>query len=200
LASGVGHLATGVDVTGVTARGGRVIRVSTTVGSVSPGAVIFATGGPPDAEDLALPVPASLVKGHVIATEPIPLDLPVSVSPLLTQVDEGRLLAGGTLDADDHSPDVDDQVVASIRRDLEAAFPAIGQVPISHAWCCFRPAHPDELPVVDRVPRLANAWMTSGHFRTGILMAPATGRALARWIDSGERPAEVGGLELARFG
>jgi glycine/D-amino acid oxidase-like deaminating enzyme len=42
--------------------------------------------------------------------------------------------------------------------------------------------------------------MTSGHFRTGILMAPVTGRALARWIDSGERPAEVGGLELARFG
>jgi hypothetical protein len=31
-------------------------------------------------------------------------------------------------------------------------------------------------------------------------MAPVTGRALARWIDSGERPEEVGGLELARFG
>jgi glycine/D-amino acid oxidase-like deaminating enzyme len=200
LTGGVGHLATGVDVTGVTARRGRVVQVSTTVGSVSPGAVVFATGGPPDAEGLALSVPASLVKGHVIATEPIPLDLPVGVSPLLTQVDEGRLLAGGTLDADDHSPDVDDRVVASIRRDLEAAFPAVGRIPISHAWCCFRPAHPDELPVVDRVPRLANAWMTSGHFRTGILMAPATGRALARWIDSGERPAEVGGLELARFG
>lgn len=200
LAGGVGHLATGVDVTGVTARRGRVVQVSTTVGSVSPGVVVFATGGPPDAEDLALRVPASLVKGHVIATEPIPLDLPVGVSPLLTQVDQGRLLAGGTLDADDHSPDVDDRVVASIRRDLEAAFPAVGRIPISHAWCCFRPAHPDELPIVDRVPRLANAWMTSGHFRTGILMAPATGRALARWIDSGERPAEVGGLELARFG
>jgi glycine oxidase len=200
LASGIGHLATGVDVTGVTARRGRVVRVSTTVGPVSPGAVVFATGAPPDAEDLVLPAPASLVKGHVIATEPIPLDLPVSVSPLLTQVDEGRLLAGGTLDTDDHSPDVDERVVASIRRDLEAAFPAIGPVPISHAWCCFRPAHPDELPVVDQVPRLTNVWMTSGHFRTGILMAPATGRALARWIDSGEPPVEVGGLELARFG
>jgi glycine/D-amino acid oxidase-like deaminating enzyme len=200
LAGGVDHLATGVDVTGVTSRRGRVVELSTTVGSVSPGVVVFATGGPPDAEDLALPVPASLVKGHVIATEPIPLDLAVSVSPLLTQVDEGRLLAGGTLDADDHSRDVDDRVVASIRRDLEVAFPAVGEVPISHAWCCFRPAHPDELPVVDRLPRLANAWMTSGHFRTGILMAPATGRALARWIDSGEPPAEIGGLELARFG
>ena len=199
LAGGAGDVATGTGVSGVTTSGGRVVRVSTTVGSVSPGAVVFATGGPPDVDDLSLSAPASLVKGHIIATEPIPLALPVSVPPMMTQVDQGRLLAGGTLDTDDHSPDVDDQVVASIRRDLEAAFPAIGQVPISHAWCCFRPAHPDELPVIDRVPRLTNAWMTSGHFRTGILMAPATGRALARWIDSGEPPTEVAGLDLARF-
>jgi glycine/D-amino acid oxidase-like deaminating enzyme len=200
LAGGIRHVATGVGVTGVETSDDRVVRVSTTAGSVSPGTVVFATGGPPDADGLALSVPAALVKGHLIATEPIPLDLPVSVPPMMTQLDEGRLLAGGTLDTDDHSPDVDDRVVANIRRDMEAAFPTIGQVPISHAWCCFRPAHPDELPCVDRVPRLANAWMTSGHFRTGILMAPVTGRALARWIDSGERPAEVGGLELARFG
>ena len=50
------------------------------------------------------------------------------------------------------------------------------------------------------IPDVANAWMTSGHFRTGILMAPATGRALTRWIDSGDQPEEVRGLELERFG
>jgi sarcosine oxidase subunit beta len=72
-------------------------------------------------------------------------------------------------------------------------------VPISHAWCCFRPVHADEIPVVDRVPGLANAWMTSGHFRTGILMAPAAARALTRWIESGDQPDEVRGLELERF-
>ncbi len=200
LSGGVGHVATGVGVSGVTTRGGRVVRVSTTAGPVSPGAVVFATGGPPIADDLALSVPASLVKGHLVATEPVPLDLQVSLPLLITQIDGGRLLAGGTFDTDDHSPDVDDGVVAGIRRDLEAAIPAVGGVPVSHAWCCFRPAHPDELPVVDRVPRLANAWMTSGHFRTGILMAPATGRALARWIHSGQGPSEVGGLDLARLG
>ena len=46
------------------------MRVSTTAGSVSPGTVVFATGAPPGLADLALSVPASLVKGHVIATEP----------------------------------------------------------------------------------------------------------------------------------
>ncbi len=200
LAGGLDHVATGVGVTEVVERRGRVVRVTTTAGAVSPGTVVFATGGPPDIEGLVVSVPASLVKGHIVATEPAPLRLAVAMPPMVTQVDGGRLLAGGTLDHRDDSPDVDDAVVASIRADLEAALPAVGQAPISHAWCCFRPTHPDELPVVDRVPRLANAWTTSGHFRTGILMAPATGRALARWIESGDQPEEVGGLELARLG
>jgi glycine/D-amino acid oxidase-like deaminating enzyme len=200
LAGGVDHVATGVGVTAVATSGGRVVRVSTSAGSMSPGTVVFATGGPPELDELAMSVPASLVKGHTIATEPVPLRLGVAVPPMVTQVDEGRLLAGGTLDHQDNSPDIDEAVVANIRGDLEAAFPAVRGVPISHAWCCFRPAHPDELPVVDRVPQLTNAWMTSGHFRTGILMAPVTGRVLARWIDSGERPEEVRALELARFG
>ncbi len=200
VARGVEHVATGVGVTGVLTSGGRVLRVSTTAGSMSPGIVVFATGGPPGVDDLVVPVEASWVKGHIVATEPVPLRLAVAVPPMVTQIDDGRLLAGGTLDYGDDSPDVDDAVVADIRADLQAALPALGEVPISHAWCCFRPVHPDELPVVDRVPRLANAWMTSGHFRTGILMAPATGRALARWVESGDQPEEVGGLELKRFG
>lgn len=200
LAGGAGQVATGIAVTGVSTSGGRVVRVSTTAGSVSPGTVVFATGGPPDAEDLNVAVPASWVKGHIAVTEPVSLRLAAAVPPMVTQVDEGRLLTGGTLDRDDDSPDVDDAVVATIRADLEKALPSVGGAPISHAWCCFRPAHPDEVPVVDRVPRLTNAWMTSGHFRTGILMAPATGQALARWIDSGGQPEEVRGLELERFG
>jgi glycine/D-amino acid oxidase-like deaminating enzyme len=53
---------------------------------------------------------------------------------------------------------------------------------------------------VDRVPGLGNAWFTSGHYRTGILMGPATGSALARWITSGARPAEVERFGLHRPG
>jgi glycine oxidase len=200
LSHGAGQVASGVGVTGVTTSGGRVVKVSTTGGSVSPGTVVFATGGPPDLQELGLSVPASLVKGHLVATEPAaPISLPIVVEPLVTPVGEGRLIAGGTLDREDDTSEVDDGVVEKIRAELAAAIPAVGEVPLSHAWCCFRPAHPDELPVIDRVPRLSNAWITSGHFRTGIQMAPGTGRALARWIESGDQPEEVVGLELARF-
>ena len=36
-----------------------------------------------------------------------------------------------------------------------------------------------------------NAWLTSGHYRTGILLAPVTAQAIARWIGTGQPPAEV---------
>lgn len=35
---------------------------------------------------------------------------------------------------------------------------------------------------------LTNAWITSGHIRTGILMAPAAAVALAVWIGGGGMP------------
>jgi glycine/D-amino acid oxidase-like deaminating enzyme len=40
--------------------------------------------------------------------------------------------------------------------------------------------------MIDRVPGLANAWVSAGHDGTGLLMAPATGRLLADWIAIGE--------------
>jgi glycine/D-amino acid oxidase-like deaminating enzyme len=54
--------------------------------------------------------------------------------------------------------------------------------------------------VIDRVPGLSNAWISVGHFRTGILVAPAAGQALASWILDGRPPASIAGLGLDRFG
>ena len=73
---------------------------------------------------------------------------------------------------------------------LAAVLPALRGLGVAYQWCCFRPRHPDRRPVIDLVPGLANAWLTSGHFRTGILNAPATAAVLARWIAAGEPPAE----------
>jgi glycine/D-amino acid oxidase-like deaminating enzyme len=199
LAARLTQLATGVTATAVEVRGGRVTSVFSSAGTISPGAVVFATGGPPALDALDLRVPADLVKGHLVVTEPTPVHLPGMVAPLATQIEEGRLMAGGTLDLGDQTPTVRADVTEAIRAELSVAFPALTGVGVTHRWCCFRPHHPDGLPVIDRVPGLDNAWMTSGHFRTGILMGPATGSALAQWISTGERPAEVAPWTAARF-
>jgi glycine oxidase len=191
LAATIPQVATGCAATAITARGDRLLAVTTPAGVISPGAVVFATGLPPRLDGLGLRVPADYVKGHLVVTEPVPLILPGMVAPLATQLEDRSLLAGGTLDNGDASPDVRADVADGLLAGLAAALPGLARVRLSHRWCCLRPHHPDGLPVVDRVPGLRNAWFTSGHYRTGILMGPATGAALARWITADEQPAIV---------
>jgi glycine/D-amino acid oxidase-like deaminating enzyme len=69
---------------------------------------------------------------------------------------------------------------------------------VDYTWACFRPAHPDHLPIVDRLPGFDNVWMTTGHYKTGILLAPGTANALVTWMQTGRRPVEVEPFGLAR--
>lgn len=199
LAAALPAVSTGVAATGVTVRGDRITAVQTSGGLIQPGTVIFATGRPPVLDGLSLDIPSDRVKGHLLVTEPTSVTLPGIVAPIATQLEDGRLLAGGTLDVGDESPAIRPEVIESILEGLVAAVPALADVEVAYQWCCFRPRHPDRRPVIDRVPGLANAWLTSGHFRTGILNAPATAAVLARWLSSGQPPAEPGTWSATRF-
>jgi glycine oxidase len=199
MAAGLACVATGVGVRGVAIEAGRVRSVETTVGDFNPRNVVFATGNPPRLEGLELDIPSGEVKGHMLASEPTSLKLPGSVAPLATSIEDGRLMMGGTLDIGDGERVVRPEVIAAMWAQLEAAWPVVRGVRLAHQWACFRPAHPDRLPVIDRVPGVSNAWLSSGHYKTGILLAPATGLALAEWIGTGRRPAQVEGLGASRF-
>lgn len=190
------EVTTGTRATGCEKKGGRVLTVTTTGGRVAPGAVIFSTGSPPDLAGLDLEIPSDLVKGHLAVTVPVPLSWPGHVTPLGTQIEGGRLLVGGTVDAGDLSSGVNAGVIEGIRRDLGAALPSARGAGLSHQWCCWRPHHPDHLPVVDRVPGVDNAWFTSGHYRTGILMAQVTAAVLAEWVSTGRQPERAVSLGM----
>jgi glycine oxidase len=199
MAAGLLCIASGVGVTAVSIAGGRVQSLQTTAGEFTPGTVVFATGTPPRLDGLELHLPAHEVKGHMVVSEPTSLLVPESVASLATSIDEGRILVGGSLDHGDHERVVRPEVIASMWAELESAWPPAQLIRISHQWACFRPAHPDLLPVIDQIPGLSNAWLTSGHYKTGIMMAPATGRALADWIQTGLRPPEIVGFGIDRF-
>ncbi len=198
LAEAGGDVVTGVAMTGVDEVGDTIRAVDTTAGTYEPGVVVFATGLAPE----RVGVPQRWVKGHLVATAPAPFRLRVAIAApagLVVQLAGGALVSGGTLDDADHTPDPDPVVTDGIARELATLVPAAGPLAVTHRWCCFRPMVTDGQPVVDRVPGTTNAWVTCGHYRTGILMAPATGDVLARWIESGRRPPEVDAFGIARF-
>jgi len=199
LAAELPAVATGVAATSVEIRGDRVIRVGTSAGDISPGAVVFATGRPPVLDGLRLHIPSDRVKGHLLVTEPTDIALPGIVAPLATQIENGQLLAGGTFDLGDESPAVQPAVIEAIVDGLAAVLPGLRGISVAYQWCCFRPRHPDRRPVIDRVPGIDNAWLTSGHFRTGILNAPVTAAVLSRWIAAGVPPVEAHAWSATRF-
>ena len=203
LATRAGTVATGLEMLGVTTAGGRVAAVRTSHGDIHPGAVVFATGLAPELLELpSLAVPQRWVKGHLLATVPAPFRLRTALAALeglVLQLEGGEIVAGGTLDEGDHDPVVRDDVIAGIRKGLAALVPRAADLEVGHAWYCFRPITADEQPVIDRVAGVENAWITCGHFRTGILMAAATGDVLARWIGSGRQPDGVAPFSLERF-
>ena len=134
LAAGLPAVATGIAAISVTVRGDRLVSVTTTSGEITPGAVVFATGLPPLLDGLPLDLPASQVKGHLLATEPTPLRLPGTVAPIATQLEDGRLLVGGTFDADDETPKVRPEVIESVLEGLYATLPAVRGLKAAYQW------------------------------------------------------------------
>jgi glycine oxidase len=199
LAARLPAVATGVAATSVEITGERIVRVGTSAGGISPGVVVFATGRPPVLDGLQLRIPSDRVKGHLLVTDATDVSLPGIVAPLATQIENRQLLAGGTFDVGDETPAVQQDVIEAIAAGLATVLPSLRGIGVAYQWCCFRPRHPDRRPIIDRVPGLANAWLTSGHFRTGILNAPATAAVLARWISAGVPPAEARSWSATRF-
>ncbi len=199
LAARLPAVTTGIAATSVEISGDRIIKVGTSVGDISPGSVVFATGRPPVLDGLPLHIPSDRVKGHLLVTDPTDIALPGIVAPLATQIENGQLLAGGTFDLGDESPAVQPDVIDAIVDGLAAVMPSLRGISVAYQWCCFRPRHPDRRPVIDRVPGITNAWLTSGHFRTGILNAPVTAAVLSRWIAEGVPPVEAHAWSATRF-
>jgi glycine oxidase len=194
LARRAGTVATRVEVTGIQDAGSGGVRVRTGQGDLRAGAVVLATGSAPAIRGLPAPSGQLLVKGTLLTTTPAPLRLRVGVAGrggLVLQLPDGRLLFGNTFDLTDRSSEVRAETLAATRADLEALIPGAAGLPLSNAWTCFRPATAGGLPVIDKVDGLDRVWTTYGHFRSGFLLAAATGQALANWISNGERPDQV---------
>jgi glycine/D-amino acid oxidase-like deaminating enzyme len=193
------RIATRVEAVGVDTQGDRVVVVRTSRGDVAPGVVVFATGCcPPEAG-----VIQSYLKGHVLATEPARFTLDrmlVDGEVGVAQLADGRLVCGGTKDHDDTAPPVVDATVARLRAAMTSLVPEAGDLEVSHVWSCFRPRVADDFPVIDALPRTANAFFVGGMFSTGLLMAPAVGEIVTEWITTGRAPEAARAFGLSRDG
>lgn len=189
LAVEAGGVAAGVEALDVMLQAERVTEVATTAGVVAPGAVVLATGLAPD----ELIPHQSWVKGHLAVTAPAPFDLgatSVGGATIAIQLTDGRLLVGGTREADERG-ELRSDVQAQIRSELSWLLPKASHLPFERVWTAQRPYTGDALPVVDRVPGTANGYLVAGLHHSGLCTAPAIGEAVADAVLDGELPELV---------
>lgn len=71
--------------------------------------------------------------------------------------------------------------------------------PIEETWFGWRPMTWDSLPIIDRVPGLANVVLATGHNMLGLSMAPATGRLVAELLSDRPPFLDLSPYRLSRF-
>jgi thiazole synthase len=175
----------GITVEAFAQQQGQVFGVQTNVGLIRAAHYVLATGA---WSNLLLPIPVSPRKGQMLS-----LRIPDSVPELpLTRVLFGQnvyivprrnreIIIGATSENVGFTPH---NTPAGIQSLLQAAirlFPQLQDYPIQELWWGFRPATPDELPILG-TSHCANLTLATGHYRNGILLAPATAALIADLI------------------
>lgn len=113
---------------------------------------------------------------------------------------DGRLLVGATME----EAGFDERTtVAGIFDLLEAAcalVPRCWQATFRAARVGFRPATPDELPIIGPSRRLPGLVYATGHYRNGVLLAPVTADLVAALVLDGRSDPALEPFSPARFG
>ena len=184
------------EVLGVTSRD-NAVEVRTPRGTVSAGAFVNCCGAWGAGVRLSGQEhrPSAAVeprKGQMIAVRVAPpVDLQyVLRSPEIYLVPRGQglIVIGATVERAGFDRRVEPLVVERLRAQAAELWPPIASAPVVESWSGLRPGTSDELPLIGSAG-LAHCWIATGHFRNGILLAPATGLILRQLLQ--DRPPEV---------
>jgi hypothetical protein len=66
-------------------------------------------------------------------------------------------------------------------------------------WSGLRPDTEDHLPLLGEIPSVRRLVLATGHFRSGILLAPITGEAIAELLATGSSTVDLAPFSVERF-
>lgn len=148
--------------------------------------------------------------GHVPARMPAGTDAAPAGSAeaghgYLVPRGDGRIVIGSTTERVGFVKALTTSGLLDLLTLAESLVPALGQATVTQTWAGLRPGSADELPLIGPVPGQASSaaqasvWVLSGHYRNGILLAPASVEALAAQLQGAALPLELAAVPLQRF-
>ena len=112
---------------------------------------------------------------------------------------DGRILAGATVEYVGFEKNV---TVGGLEKIITAALqlaPALADAQIEETWAGLRPDAPDHLPIIGPTD-LDGLLIATGHFRSGILLAPITAQLIREWITTQNVSLDWARFSPTRFG
>jgi glycine oxidase len=105
---------------------------------------------------------------------------------------DGSVIIGATVEDANFDRTVHEADLRRLRGVAAELLPAMAEAPELASWAGLRPNTPDRLPILGQTD--THAFVAAGHFRNGVLLAPATAHVLLQLLQ-GQQPS----VDLAPF-
>ncbi len=104
----------------------------------------------------------------------------IYIVPRTSGPNAGRAIIGATIEDAGFDKTLHPSDIAHLRSLAAALLPPLADAPQFEAWAGLRPATPDGLPILGALT--PNHFIATGHYRDGILLAPATAHVIAQLL------------------
>jgi len=171
-----------VPVLGLLEAGGRVTGVRTSGGEVRARVTVLAAGAwsTPLAATVGVELPVEPARGQIALLESMPplvRHFVLRGDHYMVPREDGRMLVGSTVERVGFDAAPTAAGVAGMLAGVLAMLPGAQAARFVTAWAGLRPDTPDHLPYLGWARE--GLIVACGHFRSGILLGPMTGRAVA---------------------
>nr|WP_298414623.1 glycine oxidase ThiO [uncultured Halomonas sp.] len=164
------------------------VQVETGEGPLTAGRVILCGGAWTGQllKTLGLELPVHPVKGQMMVFNTPPMSdgrlllerVVLADGRYLIPRADGQVLVGSTLEHADFDKTPTDQARASLYESAVAMLPALAQCEVEQHWAGLRPGSPQGIPFIGPVPGIEGLFVNAGHYRNGLVLAPAATRLL----------------------
>lgn len=179
-------------VSGLVQQGGRVVGVRTAADELRAERVVLAAGAWSGGllATLGLALPVAPVKGQMILYKCAEDFLPAMVlanGRYAIPRRDGHILVGSTLEHVGFDKTLTEEALASLKASAAELLPALADAEVVGHWAGLRPGSPEGIPFIGEVPQFPGLWLNCGHYRNGLVLAPASCELLTNLM-LGEAP------------
>jgi thiazole synthase len=195
------ELKDGITVEAFLQQQGQVVGVQTNAGIIRASHYVLASGA---WSNELLPLPVLPRKGQMLSVRipelvpELPLKRVLFGQDIYIVPRRDRLILGATNEDVGFIPNNTPEGIQKLLQAAIRLYPQLKHYPIQELWWGFRPATPDELPILG-TSHCQNLTLATGHYRNGILLAPITAALIADLILEQKSDPLLADFHCSRF-